>query len=179
MPKQLRSSGAESATDNTSTCSGLQLPGVPRDTLCTFSSHRSLYASATSRIQRQACLVTGCSVWRANNGVPPARGDALSTPLSVGLQCYGGLSPKPCSPTNRLPERPFCTRAIRDPTPPVVIDFGSLCEEVGDQLSRYFESHAEVFVATDGSAHQQVAALGQRRNSVRRPNAIQGGSRSS
>ena len=41
----------------------------------------------------------------------------------------------------------------------MVIDCESLCEEVGDQLSRGFESHAEVFVATDGSAHQQLAAL--------------------
>ncbi|CAE7723733.1 rbcL [Symbiodinium sp. CCMP2592] len=45
------------------------------------------------------------------------------------------------------------------PPPPPVLDYDSVCEEVGDQLVRSFASETEVIVATDGSAHQLVAAF--------------------
>ena len=42
---------------------GLDLPGIPPGSLCTFSGHLAARQAATTRRAKHACFVTGASVW--------------------------------------------------------------------------------------------------------------------
>lgn len=146
---------------------GLVLPGPPPGCLATFEGHRWAWRSAADTLERRSALVTGCSVWHKQRKLPrwreapsclcsrrlPSRAHLLwncpsTRDLVQGVQ----------APANRLQERLLAYEVPEVPGPPRAVDPDDLLEALAEALEVKLAAGGPVFVATDGSLVDTVAA---------------------
>jgi hypothetical protein len=153
------------------TARGLDLPRGDA-TLVSFRGNARVFNDAAGdKDGWQAALATGCSVWFNNAGLKPQpqRGDPrarclcgkwLPSRAHLLWNCTGtaDLMQGVAWPTDRIGER--LTAAVVDevPAPPPVLDPGDAVAELGDLLAEVLTVQEVLFVATDGSSTDGVAA---------------------
>ncbi|CAE7631163.1 LINE-1 retrotransposable element ORF2 protein [Symbiodinium microadriaticum] len=150
---------------------GLDLPGPPAGSVFLLQGHKQLFQRAATRMQVQAAMTTGCSVWHtfgARSG-----GMREEDPRAVCI-CGKRLPSRPhlcwtCpatahvrqsieAPSDRARERLFAVPLPEMPGPPChVLDDDAVTPLVG-QLEEALSQHTEVFAATDGSECDDIAA---------------------
>ena len=147
---------------------GALLPGVPVGSLAVLAGHRKLFNSGGDRHLRNSALATGCSVWAkaAKQGVPVEDialcrcGQRLPSRPHLLWWCSSTahLRPRCALPTNRAEERMLCKVVPELPLAPCVVGEDEVLENLAAELERQWGTQAVVYVGTDGSCVQDVAA---------------------
>ena len=147
---------------------GLDLPRPPPGFLATCAGHKWAWSTSSSTLERNCALVTGCSAWhkekkqkRLGQGAPdclcgkrfPSRPHLLWN--CVETAAFVAEVP---FPTDRLQERLLACRVPEVPACPVVLDYHDYVDELSASLQACLLRDGTVFLATDGSVFDTVAA---------------------
>lgn len=147
---------------------GLDLPAPARNTLAVFEGHKWAWKRAADSIDRCSALVTGCSYWYKKKQVlaagvrdPPCLcgGREPSRPhLLWDCERTADLRASTQAPVDRLEERLLAKAVPETPAPPTVVDPQDLIEQMAEFLQARLAAGTDVYVATDGSVVNTVAA---------------------
>ena len=147
---------------------GLFLPGPAAGTLATFEGHKWAWRTASNNLERRSALVTGCSTWYKQKRYQqryPELPDCLcgqrrpSRPhLLWNCERTSDLIADVAAPTSRLEERLLACGVPEVPPPPIVLDYDDMIDNIAEAFEEKFAAGKVVFVATDGSVVDTVAA---------------------
>ncbi|CAJ1407527.1 unnamed protein product [Effrenium voratum] len=151
---------------------GLDLPGPPRGSFCTFQGHVQIFEhSSTDLDARYASLAAGISVWHNSAGKKLSREDDKARCLCGSLfpsrphlvWCCPAFQESRIdvpSPVNRAEERLFARAVNELPRPPEDTAVHGVKAELLQAIAELVQTSDNLFLATDGSAKNHVASWG-------------------
>ena len=167
--RSARVTGARKRHQRPNLAQGLGLPrGPPR---CRFlcQGHRRLFATAARKVETNAALATGCSVWHSFAGChltdldPRAVcicGDSFPSRPQLCWKCPGTSAAREGIrlPQNCAEERMFAIPLPELPGPPAALQYEDPVPELAQLLRTAFAEGDTAYIATDGSEKDDVAA---------------------
>ncbi|CAE7217270.1 unnamed protein product [Symbiodinium sp. CCMP2592] len=149
----------------------LALPGPPKDYLAVFAGHRWAWRSSSDTLERRSAMVTGCSAWFKHKKLMHHARDGAGPPDCL---CSKRLPSRPhllwncpatrdlvadvSPPVNRLQERLLACEVPEVPGPPLALDLEDYIDDIAEALDARLALGSPIYVATDGSVVDLVAA---------------------